>query len=74
MLGYDTHLKKKKMEFDYSCGVGKKHDISTSQHVKKDIFIKKFFIRMYHLNNNSGLAMQFLSFLFSLWSVVYEKI
>lgn len=54
MFGYDTHLKKKKMEFDYSCGVGKKHDISTSQHVKKDIFLKKFFIRMYHLNNNSG--------------------
>lgn len=38
MLGYDTQLKKKKKEFDYSCGVGKKHDISTSQHVKKDIF------------------------------------
>ena len=29
---------------------------------------------MYHLNNNLGLAMRFLSFLFSLWSVVYEKI
>ena len=42
MLGYDTHLKKK-MEFDYSCGLGKKHDISTSQHVKKDIFFKKIF-------------------------------
>ena len=42
MLGYDTHLKTKKMEFDYSCGVGKKHDISTSQHVKKDI-LKKIF-------------------------------
>lgn len=62
------------MEFDYSCGVGKKHDISTSQHVKKDIFLKKIFIRMYHLNNNSGLVMRFFSFLFSLWSVVYEKI
>lgn len=27
MFGYDMYLKKKKMEFDYLCGVGKKYDI-----------------------------------------------